>query len=431
MTSSSSDASRSPGMDLMRRKVLRATAWLGALGLGTGLAAVREAEAKATDIVLPPTSEAVTPFQVAIPAAALQDLKVRLAATRFPEKETVGDWSEGVPLAKMKALVQYWRSCYDMRRIERRLNSVPQYRTQIDGLGIHFLHVRSKHQNALPIILTHGWPGSVIEFLKVIEPLTDPTAYGGTPDDAFHVVAPSLPGYGFSDKPTARGWGLPHIAKAWAVLMNRLGYTSWVAQGGDWGAGVTTWMAKQHVEGLKAIHLNLPILFPPPLEGQPSADEKAALAGLTAYGDGGSGYARIQGTRPQTLGYSLADSPVGQAAWIYEKFSQWADPKDAPGLSNDEMLDNIMLYWLTNSGASSARLYFESFATDFSREELDMPVAVSVFPGEAFKPPKVWGERTYSKLVYWNAAGQGGHFAAFEQPDLFVAELRKSFAQFR
>ncbi|MGF6599267.1 hypothetical protein P3T23_003988 [Paraburkholderia sp. GAS448] len=223
MTSSSSDASRSPGMDLMRRKVLRATAWLGALGLGTGLAAVREAEAKATDIVLPPTSEAVTPFQVAIPAAALQDLKVRLAATRFPEKETVGDWSEGVPLAKMKALVQYWRSGYDMRRIERRLNSVPQYRTQIDGLGIHFLHVRSKHQNALPIILTHGWPGSVIEFLKVIEPLTDPTAYGGTPDDAFHVVAPSLPGYGFSDKPTERGWGLPHIAKAWAVLNESIG----------------------------------------------------------------------------------------------------------------------------------------------------------------------------------------------------------------
>jgi pimeloyl-ACP methyl ester carboxylesterase len=281
------------------------------------------------------------------------------------------------------------------------------------------------------MIMTHGWPGSVVEFLKVLGPLTDPTAHGGKADEAFHVVAPSLPGFGFSDKPAERGWGLPRIAKAWAVLMKRLGYGSYVAQGGDWGAGVTTWMAKQHVEGLKAIHLNLPILFPPPLQGEPTPEEKAALGQLVAFGDTGNAYARIQGTRPETLGFSLADTPVGQAAWIYEKLVTWADPKDAPGLSNDEMLDNIMVYWLTNSGASSARLYFESFTTDFSRQELDMPVAVSVFPGEAYKPPKVWGERTYSKLVYWNETGQGGHFAAFEQPDLFVAELRKSLAQFR
>ena len=385
----------------------------------------------ASKIVLPPATDAVANFKLSIPAGAIDDLKTRLAMTRWPDKETVGDWSQGVPLEKIKVLADYWRSAYDMRRLEQRLNAFPQFRTQIDGLGIHFLHVKSKHPNAMPMIMTHGWPGSVVEFLQVLGPLTDPTAHGGKADEAFHVVVPSLPGFGFSDKPAERGWGLPRIAKAWAVLMKRLGYGNYVAQGGDWGAGVTTWMAKQHAEGLKAIHLNLPNLFPPPVQGEPTPEEKAALGQLAAFGDTGNAYARIQGTRPETLGFSLADTPVGQAAWIYEKLVTWADPKDAPGLSNDEMLDNIMLYWLTNTGASSARLYFESFATDFSRQELNMPVAVSVFPGEAYKPPKVWGERTYSKLVYWNETTQGGHFAAFEQPDLFVAELRKSFAQFR
>ena len=414
-----------------RRSVLRVAAGLGAVGLTAALADPREAEAKTAEITVSPASEAVADFRLAVPAAALDDLRARLAATRWPEKETVDDWSEGVPLAKMKALAAYWRSGYDLRRLERRLNAVPQYRTQIDGLGIHFLHVRSKHPNALPIILTHGWPGSVVEFLKVVGPLTDPTAHGGKADDAFHVVVPSLPGYGFSDKPAERGWGLPRIARAWAVLMKRLGYESFVAQGGDWGAGVTTWMAKQHVKGLKAVHLNLPILFPPPLEGEPSPEEKAALAKLVAYGETGSAYARVQGTRPQTIGYSLSDSPVGQAAWIYEKLAQWSDPNDAPELSREEILDNIMLYWLSNSGASSARLYFESFATDFSRQQLDIPVAVSVFPGELYRPLKIWGERTYTKLVYWHEVARGGHFAAFEQPEIFVAELRKSFAQFR
>jgi epoxide hydrolase len=249
-----------------RRGVL-AAAGLGAVGLGAALATPGEAAAKGAEITLPPASEAVAKFRLAIPAAALVDLRGRLGATRWPEKETVDDWSEGVPLAKMKALANYWRSGYDMRRLERRLNAVPQYRTKIDGLGIHFLHVRSKHPDALPIILTHGWPGSVVEFLKVVRPLTDPTAHGGKAEDAFHVVVPSLPGYGFSDKPAERGWGLPRIARTWSVLMRRLGYTDYLAQGGDWGAGVTTWMAKQHVEGLAAIHLNLPILFPPPLEG--------------------------------------------------------------------------------------------------------------------------------------------------------------------
>jgi pimeloyl-ACP methyl ester carboxylesterase len=417
---------------ISRRGVLLAAAGLGAVGMVAAACSDQKgATSKATQIVLPPATDAVADFKLSIPAGAIDDLNTRLAMTRWPDKETVGDWSEGVPLEKMKALADYWRSAYHMHRLEQRLNGFPQFRTQIDGLGIHFLHVKSKHPNAMPMIMTHGWPGSVVEFLKVLDPLTDPTAHGGRADEAFHVVAPSLPGFGFSDKPVERGWGLPRIAKAWAVLMKRLGYGSYVAQGGDWGAGVTTWMAKEHVEGLKATHLNLPILFPPPLQGEPTPEEKAALGQLVAFGDTGNAYARIQGTRPETLGFSLADTPVGQAAWIYEKLVKWADPKDAPGLSNDEMLDNIMVYWLTNSGASSARLYFESFATDFSRQELDMPVAVSVFPGEAYKPPKVWGERTYSKLVYWNEVDKGGHFAAFEQPDPFVAELRKSLAEFR
>jgi pimeloyl-ACP methyl ester carboxylesterase len=413
--------------------VLLAAAGLGVVGLGTALIDPREAEAKPAEITVPPASEALAKFRLVVPAAALDDLRSRLAATRWPEKETVDDWSEGVPLVTMKALTEYWRSGYDMRRLERRLNAVAQYRTKIDGLGIHFLHVPSKHPNALPIILTHGWPGSVVEFLKIIGPLTDPTANGGKADDAFHVVVPSLPGYGFSDKPAERGWGLPRIAKAWAVLMKRLGYASYVAQGGDWGAGVTTWMAKQHVEGLKAVHLNLPILFPPPIEGEPSPEEKAALAKLAAYGSSGSAYARLQSTRPQTIGYSLSDSPAGQAAWIYEKLAQWSDPDDGPEhqLTRDEILDNIMLYWLSNTGASSARLYFESFATDFSRQQLDIPVGVSVFPGELYRPLKIWGERTYSELLYWNEVARGGHFAAFEQPEIFVGELRKYFAQLR
>jgi len=416
-----------------RRVVLLAAAGLGAVGMAAARSEQKGAASKATEIVLPPVTDAVAEFKLSIPAGAIDDLKTRLAMTRWPDKETVGDWSQGVPLEKMKALADYWRSTYDMHRLEQRLNAFPQFRTQIDGLGIHFLHLRSKHPNALPIIITHGWPGSVVEFLKVIGPLTDPTAHGGTAEDAFHVVVPSLPGFGFSDKPAERGWGLPRIARAWAVLMRRLGYASYVAQGGDWGAGVTTWMAKQHVAGLKAVHLNLPILFPPPLVGEPSAEEKSALAKLVAYGDSGSGYARIQGTRPQTIGYCLSDSPVGQAAWIYEKLAQWSDPNDGPHheLTRNEILDNIMLYWLSNTGASSARLYFESFATDFSTQKLDIPVAVSVFPAELYQPLKVWGQRVYSKLYYWNDVTRGGHFAAFEQGELFAAELRKSFAQFR
>ena len=421
-----------------RRNFMRTAAVTAGAGLlleGLDLISAQESGKKAPVLVLPAATKDVTPFKVHVTQAALDDLKQRLANIRWPNKEPVTEWSQGVPLGKAQALVEYWRTRYDWRRVESTLNGLPQFRTQIDGLGIYFIHVRSKHENALPIILTHGWPGSIIEFLQVIEPLADPTAHNGKAEEAFHVVIPSLPGFGFSDKPTEAGWRLPRIANAWAALMARLGYSRYVAQGGDWGAGVTSWMAKQHPSGLAAIHVNLPILFPPPPppSGGYTAEEQAALAQLVKYGSDGSGYASIQGTRPQTLGYGLADSPVGQAMWIYEKFQAWSDNKGDPAeaISVDRMLDDISLYWLTDTAASSARLYYESFAKDFVRMPLEMPVAVSIFKGDLFAPPKVWGDQTYSKLFYWNEVPKGGHFAAFEQPEAFVAELRKSFAEMR
>ena len=420
-----------------RRRFIRAAAAAsGAAILSAGMrVSAQGTAAKAEQLALPTATKDVTPFKVHVPQAALDDLKKRLANARWPDKEPVTDWSQGVPLAKAKALVEYWRTRYDWRRVEGALNQLPQFRTQIDGLGIHFIHVRSKHENALPILLTHGWPGSIIEFLQVIGPMVDPTAHGGKADEAFHVVIPSLPGFGFSDKPTQPGWGLPRIADAWAVIMQRLGYSRYVAQGGDWGAGVTSWMAKKRPSGLAAIHLNLPILFPPPPPppGGYTAEEQPVLAELGKYASDGSAYGSIQGTRPQTLGYGLADSPVGQAMWIYEKFQAWSDNKGDPSeaISVDHMLDDITLYWLTDTAASSARLYYESWGKDFVRMPLDLPVAVSIFKGDFFTPPKVWGDRTYSKLFYWNEVAKGGHFAALEQPELFVNELRKSFAQVR
>jgi pimeloyl-ACP methyl ester carboxylesterase len=419
-----------------RRKFIGAAVATGGAGILSAELTVLSASGNAdtaAQIVLPAATEAVTPFKVHVPQAALDDLKKKLAYARWPDKEPVTDWSQGVPLAKAQALVDYWRNRYDWRRIENALNGLPQFRTQIDGLGIHFIHVRSKHENALPIILTHGWPGSILEFLQVIGPMAEPTTHGGKADDAFHVVIPSLPGFGFSDKPSEPGWRLPRIASASAVLMARLGYSHYVAQGGDWGAGVTSWMAKQRPSGLAAIHLNLPILFPPPPPppGGYTAAEQQALDHLSKYASDASGYASIQGTRPQTLGYGLADSPVGQAMWIYEKLQGWSDNKGGEAISTDRMLDDITLYWLTDSAASSARLYYESFAKDFARMPLDLPVAVSIFKGDFFAPPKTWGDQTYSKLFYWNEVAKGGHFAALEQPELFVAELRKSFAQVR
>ena len=427
-----------PAALISRRKLIRATAATGVAGIFLPELMPISAQGSAMQMaqfVLPKATKDVTPFKVHVPQAALNELKIKLANTRWPDKEPVTDWSQGVPLAKAQALVEYWRTHYDWRRVESTLNGLPQFRTQIDGLGIHFIHVRSKHENALPVIMTHGWPGSVIEFLQVIGPLTDPTAHGGKAEQAFHVVIPSLPGFGFSDKPTEPGWRLPRIANAWALLMARLGYSRYVAQGGDWGAGVTSWMAKQQPSGLAAVHLNLPILFPPPPAppGGYTPEEQRALTELGNYAGNAMGYASIQGTRPQTLGYGLADSPVGQAMWIYEKFKEWSDKKGDPAeaISVDQMLDDITLYWLTDTAASSARLYFESFTKDFARMPLDLPVAVSVFKGDFFSPPKVWADRTYSKLFYWNEVPKGGHFAALEQPQLFVAELRKSFAQMR
>jgi len=407
----------------------------GLLSAGLVLTAARRTAAKSARLLLPTATKEITPFKVDVPQAALDDLKERLANTRWPDKEPVTDWSQGVPLTKAQSLVEYWRTRYEWRPVERILNGLPQFRTQIDGLGIHFIHVRSRHENALPMVLTHGWPGSVLEFLQVIAPLTDPTAHGGKADEAFHVVIPSLPGFGFSDKPTEPGWRLPRIANAWAALMARLGYSHYVAQGGDWGAGVTSWMARQRPSGLAAIHLNLPILFPPPPPppGGYTAEEQRALAQLGKYASDAMAYASIQGTRPQTLGYGLADSPTGQAMWIYEKFQGWSDNKGDPAeaISVDRMLDIISLYWLTDTAASSARLYYESFGKDFGRMPLDFPVALSVFKGDFFLPPKTWADQTYSKLLYWNEVPKGGHFAAFEQPKLFVAEVRKSFAQLR
>ncbi|WP_010184613.1 epoxide hydrolase family protein [Sphingomonas sp. PAMC 26605] len=417
----------------LRRTLLQAGLGLGALGLASVKAGAHGAIAPSIGVDLPPATEAVRPFRVAIAPAAIEDLRRRLAMTRWPEQETVTDGSQGVQLHRARSLVDYWRDVYDMGRLERRLNAFPQFRTAIDGLGIHFLHVRSKHANALPIILTHGWPGSVVEFLDVIGPLTDPEAHGGRAEDAFHVVIPSLPGYGFSDKPRQTGWDVPKIATAWSTLMKRLGYRRWVAQGGDWGAHVTTWLGVQKPEGLAAIHLNFPTLSPPPLEGEPTAEEKAAIAELKAFFRTMTGYGAIQETRPQTLGYGLVDSPVGQAMWIYEKFTDWSDSNHNPEsvISRDAMLDDIMLYWITGSGASSARLYAENSGDQESRRVVDIPVGVSIFPGEIYRPPRIWGERTYPKLFYWNRVAKGGHFAAFEQPALFTSELRTCFAHIR
>ncbi|WP_088343818.1 MULTISPECIES: epoxide hydrolase [Rhodomicrobium] len=382
---------------------------------------------------LPPATTDIVPFKVDVPQAAIDGLRRRLEMTRWPERELVSDWSQGLPLERIQSLVEYWRKSHDWRRAEAAINTFPQYRMRIDGLGIHFLHIRSRHADALPMVLTHGWPGSVFEFLKVIGPLTDPTSHGGRPNDAFHLVIPSLPGFGFSDKPVTRGWGLPRVASAWTELMMRLGYSHWVAQGGDWGSGVTTWLAAQHARGLAAVHINLPVMFPPPLQGELADVEKPALEMLRTFALEKSGYARLQATRPQTIGYALTDSPAGQAAWIYEKLAEWSqsgyDPESV--LTRDAILDNISLYWFTATAASSARLYAESFYTDFSARKLDIPVGVTIFPGENFRPPRLWGERLYSRLFYWNDAQRGGHFAAFEQPGIFVDEMRACFALVR
>jgi pimeloyl-ACP methyl ester carboxylesterase len=374
-------------------------------------------------------STEVTPFRIDVPEAVLTDLRDRLGRTRWPEAETVDDWSQGIPLAYMQDLCRYWSDQYDWRRSEARLNAFPQFRTTIDGLGIHFVHVRSPQEDALPLIITHGWPGSIVEFHKVIGPLADPAAHGGDPADAFHVVCPSLPGYGFSDKPARDGWGVDRIARAWAELMARLGYRRYGAQGGDWGAAVTTSMGHQDVEHLAGIHLNMPVALPDPATmGDLSEAEQAALAALTQYDQWDSGYSKQQSTRPQTLGYGLVDSPAGECAWIVEKFWSWTDCDGDPlnVLSRDELLDNVMLYWVPGTGASSGRLYWESFR-HFDREPVAVPTGCSIFPKEIIRSSRRWVEQRFSDLRHWNELDKGGHFAAFEQPEAFVNELRAFF----
>jgi pimeloyl-ACP methyl ester carboxylesterase len=378
-------------------------------------------------------SEAITPFRIETPDEALADLKRRLRATRWPERETVDDWSQGIPLAYVQDVCGYWAEKYDWRAREARLNAFPQFRTPIEGLGIHFVHVRSPHDHALPLVITHGWPGSVVEFHKVIEPLTRPEQHGGDAGDAFHVVCPSLPGYAFSDKPSEAGWGIEKIAGAWDQLMLRLGYEHYVAQGGDWGAMVTSAIGHQNRGHCRGIHLNMPIALPDP-ETMNDLDEseKAALASIQHYEQWDSGYSKQQSTRPQTLGYGLLDSPAGQAAWILEKFWSWTDCDGHPEnvLTRDELLDNVMLYWLPGAAASSARLYWESFR-NVPIEQVPIPTACSIFPKEILRTSRRWAEKRFLDIVHWNELPKGGHFAAFEQPETFVTELREAFRGLR
>lgn len=394
-------------------------------------AVIVPAGAKAASASL--TEPRLVPFRIDVPQSELDELKRRLDATRWPERETVEDGSQGPQLESARKLIDYWRTRYDWRRLEGRLNRYEQYKIEVDGLGIHVLHARSRHPNAMPLIMTHGWPGSIVEFLDAIDPLVNPTAHGGTANDAFHVVLPSIPGHGFSDKPAGKGWNKTRISWAWATIMQRLGYDRYVAQGGDWGSVITTEMARLKVPGLAAVHLNLPFVVPAQLPATLSADEQLTMAQIKRFASDGSGYFQIQASRPQTIGYLLADTPAGQATWIYEKLSAWSDSdgRAEQVLSFDQILDDVMMYWVTNSGASSARMYAEHADLTFTAVPLDLPVAVSVFPGEIFTPPKRWAEQAYGRLIYWNRVPRGGHFAAFEQPRLFVAELRKAFRTVR
>jgi pimeloyl-ACP methyl ester carboxylesterase len=372
-------------------------------------------------------------FQLNVRETVLDDLRRRLDETRWPDKETVEDWSQGAPLAAVRVLADHWRRRYDWRRCEAMLNGFGQFHTAIDGLRIHFLHIRSPEADAMPMLLTHGWPGSVVEFFRAIEPLTDPAAHGGDRRDAFHLVIPSLPGYGFSEKPATTGWTVERIAAAWSLLMNRLGYSAYVAQGGDWGSAVTSAMARAGSEGLLGIHLNMVLAGPDRSQTEFDPREQAALKVAEQHRRTGTGYSKLQSTKPQTIGYALADSPVAQAAWIYEKFQSWTDCDGSPEsvLSPDAMLDNIMLYWLPNAGASAARLYWESFGSITTAKPIEMPVACTIFPRELVRPTRAWAQRLYPNIVYWAEAERGGHFAAFEQPEIFVREVRAAFRSLR
>ena len=386
---------------------------------------------------------AIRPSQVHVPEAALVDLRRRIADTRWPDKETVTDRSQGNQLGKLQEIVRYWGTDYDWRKVEARLNALPMFMTEIDGVDIHFIHVRSRHENALPLIVTHGWPGSIIEQLKIIDPLTNPAAHGGNASDAFHLVIPSMPGYAFSGKPKDKGWNPDRIARAWAELMRRLGYTRYVAQGGDWGSPVSSSMARQAVAGLLGIHINLPATVPPDVaavlaSGGPapaglSDKEGAAFNSLDTFYKKYRAYGAIMGTRPQTIGYALTDSPVGLAAWIFD----YNNGEPERRLNRDDVLDNITLYWLTSTATSAARLYWETAGQSVvlsaaqKTSEISLPVAISVFPDEVYRAPETWARRAYRNLVYFNELDKGGHFAAWEQPELFAAELRVAFRSLR
>jgi pimeloyl-ACP methyl ester carboxylesterase len=393
------------------------------------------------------TAAAIGPFHVEVPGERIDDLRRRIAATRWPSKELVGDRSQGVQLAAMQELARYWLDEYDFGRVEARLNALPQFVTEIDGVDVHFIHVRSSHEDALPLIMTHGWPGSVIEQIDTVGPLTDPTAHGGSAEDAFHLVLPSLPGYGFSSQPAELGWNLGRVARAWAELMKRLGYTRYVAQGGDVGAGVTDAMARLGPEGLIGIHTNLlvPALNDPAALPADTDQERAALAAIKTFQTSGNGYFVEQATRPQTIGYALLDSPVSLAAWMidhdtdaYYKISgAFVDGRPSGNLTRDNILDNITLYWLTGTGASAARSYWEAYGPDAPGAgealppDVRIPVAFTTFPGEIWRTPRSWVEQSYSKVVYFNEVDKGGHFAAWEEPQLFSEELRAAFASVR
>jgi pimeloyl-ACP methyl ester carboxylesterase len=374
----------------------------------------------------------IRPFTIDIADSQLDDLRSRLSNTRWPERELVDDWSQGIPLAYTQEVARYWADSYDWRERERLLNRFDQFVTEIDGVDIHFIHQRSPHPDAFPLVITHGWPGSVAEFQKVIEPLTDPTAHGGRAEDAFHVVAPSLPGYGFSGKPPTNGWGVEKIAEVWDELMSRLGYEQYGAQGGDWGAAVTTQIGRNGGRCI-AIHTNMPLGRPTAeARSNPTPEDQDALASGAHYRNWDSGYSKEQSTRPQTVGYGLVDSPVGQMAWSMEKMWAWTDCDGHPenALSRDEMLDNVMLYWLTASGASSARLYWESFGNMAGRGRVEVPTGVASFPREIIRSPRSWCEDHYN-ITHWTTMERGGHFGAWEQPEAFTADLRTFFATVR
>ncbi|MBR0849567.1 alpha/beta fold hydrolase [Bradyrhizobium diazoefficiens] len=440
---------QNPGsIDFDRRRLIAGAA-MGLVATGAAsLPGIRPARAATTN-------DPIRPFHIDIPEADLADLRRRLAATRWPEKETVADDSQGVPLAMLQDLVRYWQTGYDWRKVQARLNALPEFLTEIDGLDIHFIQIRSKHDTALPMIVTHGWPGSVIEQMKIIDPLTNPTAHGASADDAFHLVIPSMPGYGFSGKPATSGWDPVRIARAWVVLMKRLGYSKFVAQGGDWGSPVSNEMGKLGASELLGIHVNLPGVVPPeilkavasggPAPANLSAEEQHAFEQLKVQFAKRRAYAQIMATRPQTLA-ALTDSPAGLAAWLLDHGDGYAQPASAMqsavagravnghpagALTRDDVLDNITLYWVTNTAISSARLYWENKTNLYLPANVPIPAAVTAFPGESFVAPRSWAEKAYPNLIYFHQAEAGGHFAAWEQPDIFSREVRDAFRPLR